>query len=194
MGRRGRGTRGRAGRREGVTDSYSMHNNWVRLSTCNAPSISLWLSHWRPMETHKHTRTHTSLQRHRRLAASCYTIWLSKLFKKNHTLMPQIPAHMKKVRQADQTQVNKASSYLRDSLNKVHCADMHGHLEGTICLLCSHSLRATHAHTHALTFTETISNYVIGRRVMRHCELYIKPCLYWSFKHTSQHIFWIKYD
>lgn len=41
-----------------VTDSYSMHNNRVRLSTCIAPSISPWRSHLRPMETHTQTHTH----------------------------------------------------------------------------------------------------------------------------------------
>ncbi len=41
--------------------------------------------------------------------------------------MPQIPAHMKKVTLAGPTQVNKASSYLRDIPKKAHCADTYAH-------------------------------------------------------------------
>lgn len=61
--------------------------------------------------------------------------------------MPQIPAHMKKVRPAGQTQVNKALPYLRDILKKVHCADMHACLKSTICLPWSHTPSATHTHS-----------------------------------------------
>ena len=54
---------GEARRREGVMDSYSMHNNWERLSTCITPSTPSQLSHLRPAERHKHTQIFTKTQK-----------------------------------------------------------------------------------------------------------------------------------
>lgn len=73
--------------------------------------------------------------------------------------MPQNPAHMKKVTLADQTQVNKASSFLRDILKR------------HIVLTCVPTYRApyachvhtlfipTHMHTHFDLYRETLKLY-----------------------------------
>lgn len=134
-------------RKGGATDLYSMHNNRVHLSTCIMPSIAPWLSHLRPMEVHTHTHKHTHLQRHRRLAASCYPSWLSKL-KRNHTLAPQTPTHMKKVTLTGSTPVNKGFSYLRDIPQKskvLTCTPTQR--EPYVCDVHTLSVRHTCAHT-----------------------------------------------
>lgn len=106
------------------------------------PDCLIW-GQWRCTHTHKHTH----LQRHRRLAASCYPSWLSKL-KRNHTLAPQTPAHMKKVTLTGSTPVNKGFSYLRDIPQKskvLTCTPTQR--EPYVCHVRTLSVRHTCAHT-----------------------------------------------
>jgi len=102
---------GEARRREGVMDSYSMHNNWERLSTCITPSTPSQLSHLRPAERHKHTQIFTKTEGWLQAA-----IWAHhqsrRKGEKNHTLMYKTSAHKGKV--TEMTCSNKASYLLTD--------------------------------------------------------------------------------
>lgn len=165
MGRRGRGTGGRPRGREGVTDSYSMHNNWVRLSACIAPSISPWPSRLRPAETHKHTQLY---KRRRRFVASCYTA--DQSFKKTITpwcLKSQL-VWRRSHWQPDSSEQSLVASQGRSQKNS---------LQWHMCQLIESHTSLSVQHTHTLTFTEKCSIYIIGRKVIRHYGFYISKAV-----------------
>lgn len=131
----------------GVTDPYSMHNNRLRLPTCIPPSISPWLSHLRPMETHTNTHTRTSLQRHRRLAASCYPSWLSKEEKKSHPDASKLQLTWRRSHWQGRLRLTKPLP-MSGTFPKKRSADMPTQRKPYACHVNTLSQSDTHAHTH----------------------------------------------
>lgn len=149
MGRRGRGTRGRARRREGVTDSYSMHNNWGRLSTCVAPSISPRLSHLRPMETHTNTHTHIFTKTQKVSDKLLHNLTIKAMKKKKKKITPwclKIQLIWRRSHWQTRLKWTKPLPFSGTFSKGTLC--WHAHLQSTICLPCSHTIYSnTHAHT-----------------------------------------------